>query len=282
MSNPAFTHSGAFNGKSQFRAPGYTETPYNPYGPYGTTASAAQLSAMYAAPSASPVDTGRMTYDDVLIKSVGMLAVMLVGATVGWLFTPAFPAMFYLCGIIGFVLGFVNALKREPSPVLITVYAICQGVFVGGVSMVYNSVWSGIVMQAVLATMAVFGITLALFASGKVRASGKFSRIVSIGLLAYLLYMLVNATLVWTGINQSMFGLDTSIEVFGIPLGAIIGPIVILMGAYCLVESFDFIKRGVESGAPAKYAWTAAFGLLLDLIFLYIQILRWLAILQRN
>ncbi|MDR1188395.1 MAG: Bax inhibitor-1/YccA family protein [Bifidobacteriaceae bacterium] len=293
MSNPAFTRSPYFNGKQTTVAPNnsYGQTgqygqydQYGQYGQYGQTnaygAQAPQLNAMYAAPSASPVQTGRMTYDDVLIKSVGMLAVLLVSAVVGWLFTPAFPHLCWVGMITGFVLCLVNSFKREPSPVLITLYAAAEGLFLGGLSMLFEAIWPGIIIQAVLATFAVFGITLALFASGKVRASGRAARIVLVALLAYLVYALVNFFMVLAGATHSMFGLDTDIEVFGVPLGLILGPIVILLGAYCLVLSFDFIKRGVEGGIPARYAWQAAFGLLVDLVFLYFHILRVLAILR--
>ncbi|MDR2378856.1 MAG: Bax inhibitor-1/YccA family protein [Bifidobacteriaceae bacterium] len=280
MSNPAFTRSPAFNG----RAPAPAQA--NPYAADTSTGYAAptaqQLGAMYAAPSASPVDTGRLTYDDVLIKSVGMLAVMLFGAVIGWLITPQFPVVYVLCALAGLILTLVNVFKRSPSPILISSYAICQGVFVGGISQLFNSLWNGIVLQAVVGTFAVFGITLALFASGKVRASAKASRIVLIGLIAYLAYSVINVVLMYTGVTTSMFGLDSQVQILGIPLGALVGPFVILMGAYCLVASFDVIKVGVANGVPARYAWTAAFGLLVDVIFLYIQILRWLAILQRN
>jgi uncharacterized YccA/Bax inhibitor family protein len=283
MSNPAFTRSDVFNGRSR---PSVVSQP-SPYGQYGQgagygTANAGDLQAIYSAPSAGPVQTGRMTYDDVLIKSVGMFAVMLVGATVGWLFVPSFPQLYWPTLIVGVILGFVNSLKREPSPILISLYAITMGIAVGGISVLFESMWSGIVLQAVLATLAVFGSTLALFASGKVRVSARATRIVAIALLAYFVYSVVNVLLVVTGASRSMFGLDTGIAPFGIPLGLILGPIVILMGAYCLVMSFDFIKRGVEGGAPVRYAWTAAFGLLMDVIFLYIQILRLLAILRSN
>ncbi|MDR1634558.1 MAG: Bax inhibitor-1/YccA family protein [Bifidobacteriaceae bacterium] len=297
MSNPAFSRSNAFNGKLQTAATPYPQTgPYGgqpqtggypPAGPhaqngaYGATYSPEQLSAMYSAPAASPVDTGRMTYDDVLIKSVGMLAVLLVGATVGWLFTPAMPYLYWGSFALGTVFFLINLFKSKPSPVMVTLYAVVEGIFVGGVSMIFNAAWSGIVTQAVLATLAVFAITLALFASGKVRASAKANRIVLIGLIAYLFYAVINTVLVLSGASQSMFGMSTDVTIAGFPLGLIIGPIVILLGAYCLVTSFDSIKRGVESGAPAEYAWTAAFGLLVDIVYIYIQILRVLAILRR-
>jgi uncharacterized YccA/Bax inhibitor family protein len=287
MTNPAFTRSEVFNGKRAAVAP---VNPYSQPGVYGQTGpygqangyatSSAQLNSMYAAPSAGPISTGRMTYDDVLIKSVSMFGVLLVGATVGWLLTPSFLALPWIGFSVGFILCIINCVKRVPSPALVTAYALAEGLALGGISMIFEYLWNGIVLQAVLATLAVFGITLALFASGKVRASSKASRIVLIALIAYLLYSIVNVTLIWTGVTHTMFGMSDSVTILGIPLGLIIGPLVVLLGAYCLVESFDFIKRGVENGAPGRYAWTAAFGLLVDLIFLYIQILRILAILR--
>ncbi|MDR2373138.1 MAG: Bax inhibitor-1/YccA family protein [Bifidobacteriaceae bacterium] len=280
MANPVFNHSKAFNGSAPVVAQPY-EAQYGQPGGYAGV-SATELGAMYNARSAGPVDTGRMTYDDVLVKSVGMLAILLVGATVGWLFAPAFPGMIWISAIGGVVLGLVNQFKREPSPGLIVAYAAVEGVFLGSISMVFNSLWDGVVLQAVLATFAVFGTTLALFASGKIRASAKATKVVLLIMVGYAAFSLINIFLVLTGLVDDPWGLRGSITIMGIPLGVLLGVLAVVLAAYSFVIDFDAIQRGVRGGAPAKYAWTAAFALLFTLVWLYVEILRLLAILQRH
>jgi uncharacterized YccA/Bax inhibitor family protein len=234
---------------------------------------------MYAAPTASPVQTGRLTYDDVLVKSAGTFASLLEGAVVGWKLAPSYPAVVFAGAAIGFVLALVNIFKRQVNPVLVVLYAAFEGLFVGGVSVLFEFIWPGIVMQAVIGTLAVFGVTLALFASGKIRASAKMTRIVMIAMLGYLLFSIVNLVLMITGLNTDPWGLRGA-TIMGIPLGVILGVFVIFLAAYSFVMDFDSIQNGVRNGAPAKFAWKAAFGLLLTLVWLYMEILRLLAILR--
>ncbi|MDR2381597.1 MAG: Bax inhibitor-1/YccA family protein [Bifidobacteriaceae bacterium] len=279
MSNPVFNRSPDFSIR---RTPPGTPITYG-HGSYpgmqGSTyyGDPAQLNAMYAGPAAGPVDTGRVTYDDVLIKSVSMFAVVLVGAALGWAIASVQPAIIYLGGLVGFVLALINIFKREPSPVLITCYAVFEGLFVGGLSVFFETAWPGIVMQAVIASLAVFGVTLALFASGKVRSSTRMNRIFLAAMLGYLVFSLINFVLMVTGLNTDAWGMR-SVEVLGIPLGVILGIFVVFLAAYSFVLDFDRIKYAVENGAPRKIAWTSAFGLLLTLIWLYLEILRMLAI----
>ena len=175
----------------------------------------------------------------------------------------------------------MNTFKKKPSPGLVLAYAFFEGLFVGGISAAFNGMYDGIVTQAVFGTLGVFAVTLLLFTSGKVRATPKATRFFLVAMVGYLVFSLVNLVLMWTGVTNTAFGLR-GIEVFGIPLGVIIGIFVVLMAAYSLVLDFDQIKTGVQRGAPRIYAWTAAFGLIVTLVWLYIEILRILAILASN
>jgi uncharacterized YccA/Bax inhibitor family protein len=282
MSNPVFNRSPAFRAGAvppAAQAPGQGGQ-YGPGYGYQAAPTAADLNAAYAQPYAGPAQTGRLTYDDVLIKSVGVFAVLLVGATIGWTLTPMIFAILPLAAVLGIVFGLINAFRRNPSPVLIILYAVFEGVFVGGISLVFEISWPGVVMQAVIGTLAVFGVVLALFASGKVRASRRATKIWFAAMFGYLLFSLINGILMWTGVLNDGFGMRSQ-EVAGIPLGLIIGILVVILAAYSFVMDFDQIKVGVERGAPAKFAWTCAFGLLVTLVWLYLELLRLLAILRR-
>ncbi len=249
----------------------------------------AQLEGMYTAPAAGALETDRMTVEDTVWKTVGLFGILLVTAVVGWIWTrstlPAAPTI--MPWIIGALGGFVLAMviiftsRKAVRPALIFAYAAFEGLFVGGISAFFETLWPGIVMQATLATLAVVGVTLALFASGKVRASKKMTKIWMIAMVGYLVFSLLNLVLMWTGVNRNAFGLRSE-TIMGIPLGVIIGIFVVFLAAYSLVMDFDRIQQGVNNGAPRKYGWMGAFGIMVTVVWLYIEILRILAILRGN
>ena len=254
------------------------------------TLSATELQAMYDASPNTVTRSGGgsntvaetpMSIEGSVAKSVGLFAVLVVGAFVGWVLTSTNPelgmSMLFGAMILGFVLALVNIFKKEPSPALIMAYAVVQGFFLGVISFVYNSQWDGIVLQAVLATLTVVGVTLALFASGKVRASAKATKVFMIAMVGYLVFSVINMLLVSFGAISNPWGVG-GFEIFGIPLGALIGVVAVLLGAYSLVLDFDFIQKGVANRIPAKYEWSGAFGIMVTVIWLYLELLRLLAI----
>ncbi|GGL01839.1 putative YccA/Bax inhibitor family protein [Curtobacterium luteum] len=278
---PGFDQSPAFNdagrnawgaGAGQQQA-GWGQTPQQGMTPE-------QLQYMYDRPSASTVDTDRMSYEDTIVKTLLAFGVLVVGAVAGW----NLPAgVWIVAALVGFVLAMVNTFKKKPSPALVLAYAGVEGVFVGGISSAYQTAFGGIVPQAVFGTLGVFAITLLLFRSGKVRATPKATRFFLIAMVGYLVFQLVNLVLMWTGVTQGSFGLMSQPSfLFGIPWGVIIGILVVVMAAYSLVLDFDQIKTGVERGAPRIYAWTAAFGLVVTIVWLYLEILRILAIIASS
>jgi len=232
-------------------------------------------------PTAVEPEGGAMTYEDTVVKSVVSFGVLLVGAAIGWFTFGVAPWLWIAAGLVGFVLALVNIFKKEPSPALILAYAGVQGIFLGGISMMYEAMLTGIVFQAVLATVAVVGVTLALFASGKIRASKKATKVFLIAMVGYLVFSLLNVVLMLFGAVSNPWGLR-GIEIFGIPLGLVIGVFVVIMGAYSLVLDFDMVQQGVRNKAPRKFAWTAAFGIMVTVIWLYLEILRMIAIARSN
>ncbi|WP_411721208.1 Bax inhibitor-1/YccA family membrane protein [Mycetocola sp.] len=241
------------------------------------TASATELQDMYNRPAAGPVQADRMTVEDTVMKSAIAFGVLVVGAVAGWALGATMPALVFGAAIIGFILAMVNIFKKEPSAPLILAYAAAQGVFVGGISYIFEAMWPGIVVQAVLATLTVVGVTLALFASGKIRASKKATKIFLIAMVGYLVFSLINVGMQMFGLTDNAFGLRSA-EIAGIPLGLILGVLCVIMGAYSLVLDFDFIQRGVQNRAPRKFGWSGAFGIMVTVIWLYLEILRMLAI----
>jgi uncharacterized YccA/Bax inhibitor family protein len=150
---------------------------------------------------------------------------------------------------------------------------------VGGISAIFSQMWEGIVPQAVFGTLGVIGVTLFLFLSGKFRTSARMTRIVIVAMVGYMVFSLVNFGLMIFGATDAMFGLR-SMEIYGIPLGVVLGILVVFLAAYSLVMDFESIKAGVERGAPSVYGWQAAFGIMVTVVWLYVEILRLLAILR--
>lgn len=300
LNNPAFNNPAFQDPKAVQTYPGGPQaanlggpTQYATAQHAGTDAAAqAHLEGMYASPSAGAVETGRMTIEDTVWKTLGLFAVLLVTATVGWVWTmagvtPANPNPSILPWMLGALGGFVLSLvvifgsRKKVRPGLIIAYAAFEGLFVGGISAFFEFIWPGIVVQATLATLSVVGVTLALFASGKVRASKRATKIFMIAMVGYLVFSLINVGLMLFNvpIAGGAFGL-LSQEFMGIPLGLIIGVLVVIMAAYSLVLDFDQVQQGVRNGAPRQYAWLGAFGIMVTVVWLYVEILRILAILR--
>jgi uncharacterized YccA/Bax inhibitor family protein len=295
-----------FNGKNfrgAIQAPPAPQAPYgqgpygqNPYGqnPYGQNAygqggwpdaqqgmTKDQLQDMYNRPAAGPVDTGRMTFDDVIVKTAVCLGAVIAGAAVTLTVAQGLASMLMIVGALGgFVLALVNTFKKQPSPALILAYAALEGFFLGGLTRILDGMFPGVGLQAVIGTLSVFAVTLVLFKSGKVRATPKAMRFFMIAVIGYAVFALINMVMMWTGAVDSPFGLRTSVEIFGIPLGVFIGLLAIGLAAFSLIMDFTSIEAGVRNGAPQRFSWTAAFGLTVTLVWLYVEIIRLLAILR--
>ncbi len=235
----------------------------------------------YTGAPADAVDRGQMTYDDVIIKTAISLGAVILGAALGWFLfalNPAFGLAAMAVGFLGgFVLAMVNIFSRTIRPALVLAYALVEGLALGALSAVMELAYPGVVIQALLATAAVFTVTLVLFSSGKVRNSPKLMRFMLIGMVGLIVYRLLNMVLVWTGV------LSTSVDnmrIMGIPLGLAVGVFAVILGAISLIGDFDQIQQGVRAGAPAKFAWACAFGLMVTIIWMYTEMLRLLAILR--
>jgi len=264
MANPAFSNSPAFSAKAAQRvAARENAVPAVP--------TPGQLQEHYSLPEATPDQMERMTYQDTIFKTIAGFAVLLVGAAIGWFI----PALAIVGAIAGFALALVNIFKKKPSRGLILAYAAAQGLLVGGVSMFFSTAFGAdIVPIALFGTLGVVGVTLALFANGKVRTSKRATKIFLVAIVGYAAFSLVNLVLMWTGVASSFGGLRDQEIIPGVPLGIPLGILVVLLAAYSLVMDFEFVKRGVETGQPRIFGWTAAFGIMVTVVWLYLEILR--------
>lgn len=282
-SNPVFSRRGFSrdNGYAGFNTAaqaGYAQgNPYaqNPYAqnPY------AQQDVRYGAPPQAPATTDRMTMDDVVMRSALTLGTVAVGAVLAWVLLPVSATSYGLAfgaAIIAMVLGLVQSFKRTPSPALILGYAAFEGVFLGVISEMYNSRWSGAPFQAVLGTLAVAGATLLVYKAGWIRVTARYARIGTAIAIAFVLVMAVNLLLVAFGVAE-----NGGLRSMG-PLGAIVGIIAIVLGAFFLTLDFKQIEDGIAYGAPRNESWLAAFGLTVTLVWIYVEMLRLVAIFSNN
>jgi len=277
MSNPALSNNPALNGKTltadELRRI-YDQPAARPQRP-GIDEPATEAGFGAQQPPVITPSERPMTYENTISKTVTLFLVVLAFGAVGWFV----PALALPGAIVGLVLGLVNSFKKEPSVPLIIAYAAAEGVFLGGISGIFEAQWAGIVSQAIIGTFAVFAVTLLLFRSGKVRTSPKMTKIFLVAMVGYLVFSVLNVILMLTGVNDDPWGMRGA-TLWGIPLGVLIGALAVLLAAYSLVMDFELIQNGVQNRVPEKWAWSAAFGLMVTLIWLYVEILRILAILR--
>ncbi len=204
--------------------------------------SAAQLQQMYDAPSATVVQTGRLTLDDVIAKTGLMFLVLLGAAAISWFaLTPAMPAVPLVAALAALVLGLVISFKQSTSPGLILGYAAIEGVFVGGVSLFFQSYatiasghYSNIVGQAVLGTLAAFAMMLVLFKTGRLRATPRFTKMLLVAGGAYLLVALASFVAAMFGVGEG-WGFRTG------GLGVLLCVAGVALASFFLILDFDFI-----------------------------------------
>lgn len=220
-----------------------------------------------------------MTLNGTVNKTGMLLLLCVLTASFAWsqVSTPAgiVGAQPYMWGglIGGLVLAMVTIFKKEWAPVTAPLYALVEGFFLGAISAMFNHMYEGIVMQAVLLTFGTLFALLFAYRSGLVKATENFK----LGVVAatggvFLVYM-ASMVLGFFGINIPM------IHESGL-LGIGFSLVVVVIAALNLVLDFDFIETGVEQGAPKYMEWYGAFGLMVTLVWLYVEFLRLLSKLQ--
>jgi uncharacterized YccA/Bax inhibitor family protein len=174
-------------------------------------------------------------------------------------------------GLIGgLVFALVTIFKKEWSPVTATIYALCEGLALGGISAVMNTAYPGIAIEALGLTAAVTVVMLLLYTSGIVRATPKFT----IGVIAatggiFLFYMI--------DLVMGFFGHHISLLYSNGPVGIGISVFIVIVAALNLILDFDFVETGVHAGAARYMEWYGAFGIMVTLVWMYVEMLRLLS-----
>jgi uncharacterized YccA/Bax inhibitor family protein len=174
----------------------------------------------------------------------------------------------------GFVIAIVLAFKQNLAPSLAPAYAMAQGLAVGAVSLAYESMYSGIVVQALAGTFGILGLMLLLYRARIIQATPMFVKVVVFATLGIMVMYLANFVMMLFGARMPFLHDNT-------PLGIGISVVICIVAALNFILDFDLIEKGAESGAPKYMEWYGAFGLLVTLIWLYLELLRLLAKLRR-
>ncbi len=264
--NPAFSRNEAFtrNGYATFDV---------------ATPSSGALEKQYGMPSA--VRERSMTLEDVVTRTGIMFAVLLATA-VPLFFAMTTGALDFGTGmlltiggaIIGLVLAMVVSFSKSIKPGLMLAYAALEGLFVGGISAFYTiNFGDGLVPQAVLGTLVAFSAMLIAYRTGLIRATGRFKKVLMVAAIGYLAIGLINIVAV------AFFGTGSVFFDSGL-LGVGLSLLGVTLASLFLILDFDFIEQGIRNQLPQQFAWRAAFGLVVTLVWLYLEMLRLLAILR--
>lgn len=226
----------------------------------------------------APPTTGErpMTVDDVVTKTAATIGTALVTGIItavavqSRMIEPLAPMIGGL--IVGLVLALIIIFKRTPNPALVLSYAAAEGVFLGAITGVFNSLVPGIALQAIMGTVLVFVTMLVVYKTGAIRVTPKLTKWIIGATVAAAGLMLINLLMAMFGVNMGLRDGSTMAIIFSI--------IVIGIAAFNFLLDFDMADQMIRTGTPSKWAWYAAFGLMTTLVWLYLEILRLLYYLQ--
>jgi uncharacterized YccA/Bax inhibitor family protein len=285
-SNPVFRKAEGFNGQRTYPASGMS------YPSYGGQAggSSPQTNDPYSGGGGGlPTHTssGPMTIDSVVQKTALTLGLTILVAAATWYLTPdirsdsAAAALYPLIlvgGLGGFVLSMVNSFKRVISPALVLAYAALEGLAVGAFSKLLEGMFdnngSGLVIGAVAGTFAAVAGTLAVYKFFDIKVGNRFRTWVIAAMFGFVALSLLDLVL-------GLFHAQLGVNGFG-GVGLLFSILGLGLGVLMLILDFDFVERGIEAGLPERESWRAAFGLTVTIVWIYIELLRILAILRGN
>ena len=182
------------------------------------------------------------------------------------------PIILIVCGIGGFITAIVTVFKKQWAPITVPIYAILEGGLLGGVSFMYNSMYNGIVTDAIFLTVGILLSLLFAYRSGLIKPTENFKLGIFAATGGIAIVYIINMVMGFFGSSMGVMQIDNaSLMSIGFSV------VVVVIAALNLVLDFDFIEEGAESGAPKYMEWYGAFGLLVTLIWLYLEILRLLA-----
>ncbi len=222
-----------------------------------------------------------MTINGALNKTILLALLVFLSASIVWRWLTTNPAAIgaampvILVGAIGgLIMALVTTFKKEWAGYTSPIYALLEGLFLGGITVIFETMVPGIALQAIGLTFGVLFLVLFLYRTGIVRATEKFKMGVIAATGGIFVFYMVSMVANMFGANISVFNMGW--------IGLGIQLLIVVVAAMNLVLDFDFIEEGANAGAPKYIEWYAAFGLMVTIVWLYIEILKLLAILARR
>ncbi|MFV0336911.1 MAG: Bax inhibitor-1/YccA family protein [Chthoniobacterales bacterium] len=217
-----------------------------------------------------------MSLSGTINRSAILLLLVILGASYTWNTTSQYaPILTFGGGIAGFIIAMVTIFKMKWAPFTSPVYALCEGLFLGGISAMYNTQSQGIVLQAVMLTFGVLATMLFLYQMRIIRVNDTFRTVITAAIGGIALVYVVGFVLGFFGIQMPFIN-DAS------PIGIGISLFIVGIASLSLALDFDTIEKGIQARAPRYMEWYCAFGLMISLIWLYLEILRLLSKLNRR
>jgi uncharacterized YccA/Bax inhibitor family protein len=216
-----------------------------------------------------------MTIEGTVNKTGLALVLLMAAAAFTWNQGPAAQGWVAVGFLGGFVAAMVTVFKKEWAPITTPLYAVLEGLGLGGISVVFDRMYPGIVSQAVFLTFGVLGAMLLAYRTGLVQATERFKLGVFAATGGIAIVYLV-------GFVLSFFGMSIPLIHGSSTVGILFSVAVVVVAALNLVLDFDFIEQGAERGAPRYMEWYGAVGLLVTLVWLYLELLRLLSKLQER
>ena len=220
--------------------------------------------------SNSILSDNQMTIEGTVNKTA--ISLLLLVGTGYFTFDVVNPILLVGCGIGGFVIAIITVFKKEWAPITVPIYASLEGAMLGGISYMYNSLYNGIVTNAILLTLGILVSLLIAYRSGYIKPTENFKLGIFAATGGIAIVYLINFIMGFFGSGFSIMNINNSS-----PLSIGFSVVVVIIASLNLVLDFDFIEEGAEKGAPKYMEWYGAFGLLVTLIWLYLEILRLLA-----
>ncbi len=230
--------------------------------------------------SAQADSSGVMTVGGTATKTLLLLLMVIAGAAYTWkiYYDSASPAAVqgWMIGgaIVGFILAMIISFSPKTAPFLSPVYAAAEGLFLGGISAMFNNAFAetapNIVINSVMLTLLTAVIMFTVYRSGIIKVNGTFMRVMSIALITIMVFYLGSLLL-------SLFGVNVSVLHDSSPLSIGISIVIVAVAAFSLLMDYNFIEKASMAGAPKYMEWYGAFGLTLTLVWLYLEILKLLA-----
>ena len=214
----------------------------------------------------------KMTLSGTVNKTGISLLLVIISAGYTW-GNPSMHIMMIPAGIVGFILALATVFKPTIGHITVPAYAVAQGILLGVISMYFNAMYPGIVVQAVFLTFGTLGALLLAYKSGLIAATENFKLGIVAATGGIAILYLINFIMGFFGSGIGIISSNNN-------MGILFSGFVVVIAALNLVLDFDFIEEGAEMGAPKYMEWYGAFGLLVTLIWLYLEILRLLAKLQ--